>query len=71
MTRTGAIVLHKRMALTPTLTIRLPAKIRRRLTLRAKAARLPLGAYARNVLWDHVEPTPAPVEVAPKAEAGR
>lgn len=74
LTRIGAGVLHRRMALTPTLTIRLPAKVRRRLKLRADAARLPLGAYARNVLWDHVEPVAAACHSAPavpKGDAGR
>jgi len=43
------------MAATPALTVRIPRKVRRRLEMRAEAARLPLGAYARLVLWDHVD----------------
>jgi hypothetical protein len=43
------------MSTTPTLTVRIPRKVRRRLEMRAQAARVPLGAYARLVLWDHVD----------------
>ena len=42
------------MAATPTLTVRLPQRVRSRLARRARAQRLTLGAYVRKILWDHV-----------------
>lgn len=47
------------MATTPTLTVRLPDEVRRKLALRAQRERVTVGQYARRILWDHVEPTPA------------
>jgi hypothetical protein len=43
---------------TPSLTVRIPNRVRAQLAQRARAARLPLGAYTRLVLWDHVEAGP-------------
>ena len=43
---------------TPSLTVRIPNRVRAQLAARARAARLPLGAYTRLVLWDHVESGP-------------
>ena len=43
---------------TPSLTVRIPNRVRAQLAARARAARLPLGAYTRLVLWDHVEAAP-------------
>jgi plasmid stability protein len=52
-------VSYKRiMANTPTLTVRLPNEVRRKLEVRARRERVTVGQYARRILWDHVDPEP-------------
>lgn len=46
------------MANTPTLTVRLPVEVRRKLEVRARRERVTVGQYARRILWDHVDPEP-------------
>lgn len=46
------------MANTPTLTVRLPNEVRRKLEVRARRERVTVGQYARRILWDHVDPEP-------------
>ncbi len=43
------------MPITPSITIRLPERVRRTLEEQADRERLKLGQYARRILWDHAE----------------
>lgn len=53
---------------TPTLTLRLPPKVRSDLEKLAARERLTVTQYVRRVLWDHVEPREAE---ANRGEAGK